>query len=410
MKRALTALLALLLLAGCGHAPSEAPEETPEESPERPLEAEPAPAPEGLSLKVEREVYDPSLTRYTYFIYNNTDHTVEFGDPYQIQRLEGDVWQDLTPREDWGFSLIGYILSPGGTFVRTCTLDYYQEPPEAGRYRLLKDMGDDGVLTAEFSLGDSPYTAEAPYGLAPLETLPLSYGAADAAGTGAVLFTVAGEENLKAADEFLQKSSLGAACQLRTVQDFGENDPLIIDVVYDGRYLWRMRQGDYFLEKWFSYIITDGTDLYLSNGADWENSAKYGSDKAFLLPEFQSSSGIVEAVRTQMSERLERGAARYLLWSGDGVWHAGLSGGTAPTEFSVGWSKPEEGSAAGLYNLQDWDGVETAITGVSWQEDGTLLLQCETVSGDRALRVFDPETERLAESGGAGICGLPPAP
>ena len=42
MKRALTALLALLLLAGCGHAPSEAPEETleetPEESPERPLE------------------------------------------------------------------------------------------------------------------------------------------------------------------------------------------------------------------------------------------------------------------------------------------------------------------------------------------------------------------------------------
>ena len=287
---------------------------------------------------------------------------MEFGDPYQIQRLEGDVWQDLTPREDWGFSLIGYILSPGGTFVRTCTLDYYQEPPEAGRYRLLKDMGDDGVLTAEFSLGDSPYTAEAPYGLAPLETLPLSYGAADAAGTGAVLFTVAGEENLKAADEFLQKSSLGAACQLRTVQDFGENDPLIIDVVYDGRYLWRMRQGDYFLEKWFSYIITDGTDLYLSNGADWENSAKYGSDKAFLLPEFQSSSGIVEAVRTQMSERLERGAARYLLWSGDGVWHAGLSGGTAPTEFSVGWSKPEEGSAAGLYNLQDWDGVEPPRT------------------------------------------------
>ena len=165
-----------------------------------------------------------------------------------------------------------------------------------------------------------------------------------------------------------------------------------------------------FRSKWFSYIITDGTDLYLSNGADWENSAKYGSDKAFLLPEFQSSAGIVEAVRTQMSERLERGAARYLLWSGDGVWHAGLSGGTAPTEFSVGWSKPEEGSAAGLYNLQDWDGVETAITGVSWQEDGTLLLQCETVSGDQALRVFDPETERLADAGGAGICGLPPAP
>lgn len=398
MKRTLTGLLILLLLAGCGQVSSEAPEETP--PPERPPEAEPAPAPEGLSLEVEREVYDPSLTRYTYFIYNNTDHTVEFGERYEIQRLEGEVWQDLTPREDWGFSLIGCMLSPGGTFVRTCTLDYYQEPPAAGRYRLLKDMGEDGVLTAEFSLGDSPYTAETPYGLEPLETLPLSYGAADAAGTGAVLFTAAGAENLEAAEEFLRKSGLGASCQLRTVQDFGENDPLVIDVIYDGRYLWRMRQGDYLLEKWFSYVITDGTDLYLSNGADWENSAKYGSDKAFLLPEFQSSAGIVEAVRTRTAERLEQNSARYLLWSGDGIWCAGLSGDDAPTEFSVGWQKPGEGAAAGVYDLRDWDGVETAITGISWQEDGTLLLQCETISGSRCLRKFDPEAERLTSADG----------
>lgn len=398
MKRTLTGLLILLLLAGCGQVSSEAPEETP--PPERPPEAEPAPAPEGLSLEVEREVYDPSLTRYTYFIYNNTDHTVEFGERYEIQRLEGEVWQDLTPREDWGFSLIGCMLSPGGTFVRTCTLDYYQEPPAAGRYRLLKDMGEDGVLTAEFSLGDSPYTAETPYGLEPLETLPLSYGAADAAGTGAVLFTAAGAENLETAEEFLRKSGLGASCQLRTVQDFGENDPLVIDVIYDGRYLWRMRQGDYLLEKWFSYVITDGTDLYLSNGADWENSAKYGSDKAFLLPEFQSSAGIVEAVRTRTAERLEQNSARYLLWSGDGIWCAGLSGDDAPTEFSVGWQKPGEGAAAGVYDLRDWDGVETAITGISWQEDGTLLLQCETISGSRCLRKFDPEAERLTSADG----------
>ena len=89
MKRALTALLALLLLAGCGHAPSEAPEETPEESPERPLEAEPAPAPEGLSLKVEREVYDPSLTRYT----NLTNTTWNLAIP-----IRSSAWRGMSGR------------------------------------------------------------------------------------------------------------------------------------------------------------------------------------------------------------------------------------------------------------------------------------------------------------------------
>ena len=45
-----------------------------------------------------------------------------------------------------------------------------------------------------------------------------------------------------------------------------------------------MRTGGEITEKRFSYIVTDGTDVYLSNGADWESTEQYDSEKAFLLP------------------------------------------------------------------------------------------------------------------------------
>ena len=49
-------------------------------------------------------------------------------------------------------------------------------------------------------------------------------------------------------------------------------------------FLWRMLSGGEITEQRFSYLVTDGTDLYLSNGADWASTEGYGSDTAFLLP------------------------------------------------------------------------------------------------------------------------------
>ena len=66
-----------------------------------------------------------------------------------------------------------------------------------------------------------------------------------------------------------------------------------------------------------------------------------------------------------------------------------------PTEFLVGWKKPGEGAWGKTYDLQKWDGLETAIWGLEWQTDGRLLLVCETADGGSARLAFDPETERL---------------
>ena len=390
MKKLIAILLIFLMLTACGAQKAPAPAEEPA-PPAEPVQEETAPE---VELFLEHPVYDPSLTRYTYFIRNDGAETVEFGADYALQRREGDAWKDLTFRENAAFTAIGYVLEPGGTMALTCGFDLFEEPPEAGTYRLVKPV-DGQTLYAEFELGDSPYTAAAPYGFAPLEGLPEVYDA-DTAAESDVVYTNDGVKNGAAVETFLHKVRLGVPCQLRTVQDYGENTPMLIDVIYEsGHFLWRMRQGDDVVEVRFSYIVTDGTDLYLSNGADWETAERYaGKELAWLVPMETAGPAEIEAVERMTEDRLAANTARYRVWSADGVWDAFLT--DVPTEFGVGWQKPGEGSGGQIYDLNRWDGLETAIWGLDWQDDGKLLLVCETVDGGSSRLLFDPETEKFA--------------
>ena len=81
MRRGLTGLLAaILLLSGCAGGTQAAEQmEEPEQTEQVIPTEEPEAAPEELTMELEHEVYDPSLTSYTYFIRNNTEEAVEFG-------------------------------------------------------------------------------------------------------------------------------------------------------------------------------------------------------------------------------------------------------------------------------------------------------------------------------------------
>ena len=391
MKKLLPMLLAFAMLTACGAQQEPAEENVP------PLETVQEDAPSrpgaGLFLELEHPVFDPTLTRYTYFVRNATEETVEFGEDYALQRQEGDAWKDLTLVENAGFIAIGYALEPGHTMALTCGFDLYKEEPEAGTYRLVKTVGGQ-TLFAEFELGDSPYTADTPYGFAPLEALPEVYDA-DTAAEADVVYTNDGVQNGEAVEEFLYKVRLNVPCQLRTVQDYGENTAMLIDAIYEnGHFLWRMRQGDDVAEERFSYIVTDGTDLYLSNGADWETAERYaGKELAWLVPTGTAEPELVSAVEKMTEERLAANTARYRVWSADGQWDAFLT--EVPTEFAVNFHSSGGGGRGSTYDLNHWDGLETAIWGLEWQEDGKLLLVCETVDGGSSRLTFDPETERL---------------
>lgn len=395
MRRGLTGLLAaILLLSGCAGGTQAAEQtEEPEQTEQVIPTEEPEAAPEGLTMELEHEVYDPSLTSYTYLLHNNTSETVEFGEPYTIERNDGGQWAELTRRDDVGWNTVGYLLEPGQTMALTCGFWLYEETPTAGEYRLVKDVGG-AQLTAEFALGESVYTAEAPYGFGPLEDLPERYTAADAAGTGTVIFTDEGAENTQAVGEFLEKVSLGVPCQLRTIQDHRESTPMVIDVIFDGdSFLWRMRSGsDAVAERRLSYVVTDGTDLYLSDGADWESGERYKDQRIFLVPPLQGQAWVTE-VEAMTEARLADNVTRYRLWSADGIWWAQLR--EDPTTFTVSWQKPGEGSGGNIYDLEDWDGLETAITGLAWREDGKLTLKCETSDGGTSRLTFDPEAGKF---------------
>lgn len=394
MKRLLLGILLLLALTACG---GQTVPETGEALPQGEVcgMIDLPPDRDGLHIFTEREVYDPSLTTFTYFIFNHTDETLEFGEDYRIQRLAEDgSWVDLTPREDWGFTCIGLILKPGGEMSSTCTLDRYEEMPEPGSYRLVKPLGD-REAEALFQLGDSPYTAQTPYGFGPLEELPEDYRV-PSASTDCVVFLKNGMRNPENLEAFLHKSRLGAPCQLRTVQYRGDGMPIITDVIYEnGHFLRRVRSDGSITERRFSNLVTDGQSLYLSNGADWASGEKYHDSRVPLIP-VETPAEMIAAVEAAAEDRLRASGIRYRVWSASGTRDAFLTAEDPPTAFAVNCREGGEGTWGGVYDLQDWDGLETAITGLSWQEDNTLLLHCETAEGGSSTLCFDPETERLS--------------
>lgn len=396
MRRIWICLLALLVLAGCGEQETDAGEP--------PAEQETSSGSFSLELDTEWDVYDPSAEEiWCILSYEGEGDPLEFGAEYRLEVQTDSGWEQVPFVEGTGWDSVLYTLHVGESWAFPCVLSLFDYSFTDGTYRVVKEIGDQ-TLTAEFTLTDgAAISAETPYGFGPMEDLPEDWDTAEASASGAVVFTEAGMENADAAETFLQKVSLGIPSQLRTLQNYYESWPMLIDVIYENdSFRWRMRTGGEITEKRFSYIVTDGTDVYLSNGADWDSTERYDSDKAFLLPS-GSGGDLVPAAQELMADQTAGSTVRYRIWSADGVWDASLT--ETPTEFGVGWQRPGEGSSGSLYDLGDWYDEAPAITDIAWQADGTLCLTCETAEGGVQTFDFDPETGYLTEA----LCGYPAA-
>ena len=396
MRRIWICLLALLVLAGCGEQETDAGEP--------PAEQETSSGSFSLELDTEWDVYDPSAEEiWCILSYEGEGDPLEFGAEYRLEVQTDSGWEQVPFVEGTGWDSVLYTLHVGESWAFPCVLSLFDYSFTDGTYRVVKEIGDQ-TLTAEFTLTEgAAISAETPYGFGPMEDLPEDWDTAEAAASGAVVFTEAGMENADAAETFLQKVSLGIPSQLRTLQNYYESWPMLIDVIYENdSFRWRMRTGGELTEKRFSYIVTDGTDVYLSNGADWDSTERYDSDKAFLLPS-GSGGDLVPRAQEMMADQTAGSTVRYRIWSADGVWDASLT--ETPTEFGVGWQRPGEGSSGSLYDLGDWYDEAPAITGLAWQADGTLRLTCETEGGSARIFDFDPESGNLTDA----LCGLPAA-
>ena len=397
MKRIWICLLALLVLAGCGD-PGDVAVTTVYETDDPPR----------ATLTAERDAYDPSVeTVWCVLSYEGEGEPLEYGASYWLDvREEDGTWTQVPLAENTGWDAVLYTLPSGEKQAFPCSLSMFDyDFSGGGTFRVVKEIGDQ-TLMAEFTLTEgAAISAETPYGFGPMEDLPEDWDTAEAAASGAVVFTEAGVENSDAAATFLEKVSLGIPCQLRTLQNYYESWPMLIDVIYENdSFRWRMRTGGELTEKRFSYIVTDGTDVYLSNGADWDSTERYDSDKAFLLPS-GSGSALVPRAQELMADQTAGNITRYRLWSPSGEWCVRRSEGDDPLDLSLVYSKPGYGSGSQGLDLGELRAGITGIRNMVWQADDTLHLTCETLGEGIQIFVYDPETEELTPE----LCGYPKA-
>ncbi len=404
MKRIMACLLCVLLLAGCGKRTEPEEADAQVSVPEQlGLGAKSAVQEESaeLVLSTEWAEYDPSIETVWFTLENHSGAEIETGVDYALERYveEAGDWYQVPFAENAAWTSQALCVPDGETIALPCALGMFDyDFSGGGTYRVTKEI-EGQTCAAKFHLkAGAAVSAETPYGKAPLEVAPEDGSGAD------VTFPEDGPDSLEPVGVYLEKVRLGIPCQLRTAQVYSESWPMIIDVIYEnGHFLWRMLTGGEIAEQRFSYIVTDGTDIYLSNGADWPTAERFlNKELAWLIPE-NCGGEFVETVSDMTADRLAGNSARYKVWSDDGCYDAMLT--ETPTEFGVGWQKPGQGSWGQLFDIQDWDGVETAIHSLDWQADGKLLLVCGTADGGASRLLFDPETGELRQE----LCGLPRA-
>ena len=362
-----------------------------------------------VELTTEYPVYDRDVTAYTYCVVNHTDQTVFFGQQYSIEMFSQGEWKELPLLANVGGDDIGYEAAPGESVSNAFSFWPYDFAVVDGTYRLIKSVtlgtGEERLLCREFSVGDGGSGGSQAY--VPLEELPeeidLESFACDAA-TDAVGTLLAGSGERVAA--FLDKAAQGTPATLRTVNLTREGDPVLCDVVYgDGCFLYRVdatrdrhaeseaeTAGIY--EQRYSYLVTDGEYLYLSDYASLDYAAsssrhlEAGSTVILCLGNFENGESLSERVERMTRQRLADNSTMARYWSEDGAYWVDLTAewdsfSVSTRGYGVGRTLPAEaGEGAQIYTAQ-------------WISPERVQLLYTTREGKTYRAVYDVSSEQV---------------
>lgn len=385
MKRiwlCLAAIAAVLTLAACSVL-------TPSPFGEIPLSGQ-------VQMDTQFPIYAEDIETIQVALCNGTEKTLEFGSRWQMEVHKNGTWMRIPFRENTAFHDLLYGLLPGGIHVftvHTASLDYTLTE---GTYRIVKQTeGDFGAAySAEFTVGASRVGKNSPYGYAPLESLPQDhYGSAYE--DGVVFVNSLGQKDSTAVDAFFSQYKMGMNTQLRLAMNNGSE--IILEDILCERKLgaWRIRYrrdetrcGGEITESIYSYLVSDGEEIYLSNEPE------YAKDTAVQVPLLKDYDWIGhDSVKTWLREQGKKfgdfDPLRPAFWSPDGKKLVVLHG--EPLEFSLSQlheNGGEEGHMTGIAGMTGKSDMKK-IRSVLWTPDSeTAVLVCETGHGGWTGYVF----------------------
>ncbi|MBQ7983669.1 MAG: hypothetical protein IJ302_08865 [Clostridia bacterium] len=383
----LTAVLCLLL-ASC--------------EPLLPSQITPDSAAAGITLETQFPVYHRNVEKIQFIIRNNSGETAEFGTPWYIEKYKDGTWYTVPflPDTSWTMPLI--MLADGGTTSDTAVLSMLDHNFTDGTYRILKEING-RYYAAEFTIGDAPITADAPYGYAPLSSLPENYTKEQALADG-VLLDGAQEDYAK----FLSDLQAGVDTQIRIAQERGDGSLFLTDITVEtvlGSRRICLRTSDDLTGTYYSYFLTDGTWVLLSAFPTNELMLAAGADALAdefpmlcRIPVMDEEDDIIDYL--QKREALQA-ASDYpvvqsgVFWSADGTKQITVFRDPGdPLSFSVNELFAGGGSAGHMTGIST-PGM-TAVFAAYWIDDTTVMLFCTTdTPGMTGYVTFDTAADEV---------------
>jgi hypothetical protein len=295
------------------------------------------------------------------------------------------TWMKIPFRQNKVFHDLLYILNPGGIHVFTVHTGSLEYSLSEGTYRIVKQTeGEFGAAyAAEFTIGESRVGGNSPYGYAPLEALPADYK--NAYEDGVIFVNSLGQKDSTTVDAFFSQYKMGMNSQLRLAMNNGSGI-ILEDILCEKKLgVWRIRYrrdetrcGGEITESIYSYLVSDGEEIYLSNEPE------YAKDTAVQIPLLKDYDWIGhDSVKAWLMERGKKlgdfDPLRPAFWSPDGRKLVVLH--DEPLEFSLSQlheNGGEEGHLTGIAGMAGKSGMKE-IRSVLWSPDSeTAVLVCET--------------------------------
>lgn len=329
-----------------------------------------------IVVRTQYPVYGDDCVEISLYIENFSSENVEYGAEWILEKRSGDEWRKMKFIDDLAWVQPLYTLAPGGVDIANCSLEIFKYKLTDGEYRIVKELN--GVWrAAEFTIGASPITAEAPHGFTPLEKLPADYSAEQAARDGVVVFTGDDVLNAEKITEFFRYANLRSfRGQLRIARFTTEGDMILTDVVRktaDRIDCYSDTTRDAFGTRtidvaYYSYFTTDGNELYVSN----YSSHKPYSDRE-LFPLEKTSPEVLQFVEEYYANPYG-GYSAVAAYSPNGESKAESAGGAEFFLQTSGWGTTQAIRAENQENGMN-------IVDLVWQSDDVCVIIAEKTDG-----------------------------